>query len=245
MKPYYEEDGITIYHGDCREVMLGWGPAHAIVADPPYGDTDLQWDRRVAGWTEVLPGDSLWCFGSFRFFFENRGEFSAWKLAQELVWEKQNGSGFAVGRFNRVHELVSHFYRGRWDLLWHEAPRELTGIKRKSDKPVARGVRTPHRGKIDKGQWLDDGTRMIRSVIRCRNEHFSADHPTQKPLELLRIIVEYSCPKGGLVIDPFMGAGSTLVACKAISRNAIGIEIEEKYCEIAAKRLSQKILNFG
>ncbi len=244
MKPYYEHAGITIYHGDCREVMSGWGKSDCVITDPPYGDTDLEWDRRVSGWTEILSADSLWCFGSFRFFFENRGEFSAWKLAQEIVWEKNNGSGPAVDRFNRVHELAVHFYRGRWDRLHHDTPRDDNGaITRKN--PVRRGVKTPHRGKMDRGLWVDDGTRLARSVVRCRNSQGVAQHPTQKPLEIMRLLIAYSVPVGGELVDPFCGSGSTLVAAKELGRRAIGVDVDEECCEIAAKRLSQEVMDFG
>lgn len=242
MKPYYEEPGITIYHGDCREILPTLPKVDLVLTDPPYGDTDLEWDTRVSHWPQIVPADALWCFGSFRFFMENKGEFAGWKIAQELIWEKQNGSGFSVDRFNRVHELIAHWYRGKWSDVGHATPREVTGIQRKSDKPVSRGVRTPHRGKIDKGQWVDDGTRLIRSVIKCRNEHFTAEHPTQKPVELIRLILEYSTSAGQSILDPFMGSGATLVAAKRLGRRAIGIEIEERYAEIAVNRLRQGVL---
>lgn len=245
MKPYYEHGGITIYHGDCREVLPRLQvPIHVVIADPPYGETDLAWDRRISGWLQALSADSLWCFGSFRFFLQTAAEFMDWKFAQEIIWEKQNGSGFAVDRFNRVHEIATHWYRGRWDHIFHDVPRVRSSVKSKRKGPVKRGVRTPHRGKIDQGRWIDDGERLVRSIIPCRNEHFKAEHPTQKPLELMRILVGYSCPKGGLLVDPFCGSGSTLVAAKSLGRNAIGIEIEEKYCEISAKRLSQEVFHF-
>jgi len=241
-KPYYEHAGITIYHGDCRAILPLLPKVDLVLTDPPYGETALAWDKRVVHWPQIVHADAMWCFGSLRFFIENKGEFEGWKLAQELVWEKQNGSGFSVDRFNRVHEFIVHWYRGKWSELGHSTPREAVGIKRKSDKPVARGARTPHRGKIDKGQWVDDGTRLIRSVIKCRNTHFNAEHPTQKPVELLSLIIEYSTSIDHSIVDPFMGSGTTLVAAKNLGRRAIGIEIEEKYCEIAAKRLAQEVL---
>src|SRR6266576_3215963 len=107
MKPYYQEDGITIYHGDCREVLSELEP-DLLIADPNYGETSLSWDERCSNWTMVIPFSvrQLWCFGSMRFFLEmSRFNFNGWRFAQDLVWEKQNGSGFAVDRFNRTHEL--------------------------------------------------------------------------------------------------------------------------------------------
>ena len=65
------------------------------------------------------------------------------------------------------------------------------------------------------------------------------EHPTQKPLEIIRTWVENSCPEGGIVLDPFMGSGTTGVACVQTGRNFIGIEIEPKYFEIAEKRIAE------
>ncbi|MDE2106820.1 MAG: site-specific DNA-methyltransferase, partial [Patescibacteria group bacterium] len=185
--------------------------------------------------------DCLWCFGSMRFFLENHQEFSEWKFSQEIVWEKQNGSGFSVERFNRSHEIIAHWYRGRWDMLFHDAPRERSGDGTHSI--IKRGS-TPHRGNIGSTGYIDDGYRIVRSVVRCKNEHSDAVHPTQKPLELLRWLLGYSCQPGGTVLDPFMGSGTTLVAAKQLGRRAIGIEIEERYCDIAVERLRQSVFRF-
>ena len=127
-------------------------------------------------------------------------------------------------------------------MIFRDVPRETVEITRRG--PARRGVKTTHRGKINQGSWCDDGSRIMRSVFRCQNCQGSAEHPTQKPLEIMRVLVAYSCPRGGLLIDPFSGSGSTLVAAKELQRNAIGIEIEERYCEIAANRLRQRVLGF-
>jgi site-specific DNA-methyltransferase (adenine-specific) len=241
VKPYYEHAGITIYHGDCRENGLMLGNCSVSITDPPYGETALAWDNTCKGWLSLLNAASLWCFGSMRFFLESREEFNGWRFGQEIVWEKQNGSGFCVDRFNRVHELCLHWYRGPWTDSFHEVPRIAGGDGTKS---VRKRGQTPHRGAIGNTGYVDDGKRMMRSVFRCRNTHSSAEHPTQKPLELLRSLVEYSCPPDGTVLDPFMGSGTSLVAAKELGRRAIGIEIEERYCEIAAKRLAQEVMEF-
>lgn len=245
MKPYFQEDGITIYHGDCREVFSELR-GDLLVADPPYGETSLEWDACAKNWmmaAGVAVGfpASLWCFGSMRFFLENIGEFSGWRFCQDLIWRKQNGSGFAVERFNRVHELVTHWYRGSWSELYKDVPRLKRGGPKKS---VRKRGPTPHRGEIGIGAYVDDGFRFAQSVLEIPNEHSSAEHPTQKPVGLLELIIAYSCRPNGLVIDPFMGSGSTLIAAKNLGRKATGCEIEEKYCEIAAKRLAQKVLKF-
>jgi DNA modification methylase len=70
-------------------------------------------------------------------------------------------------------------------------------------------------------------------------------HPTEKPVMLLRQLIEASSLHGDVVLDPFLGSGSTVVAARTEGRRAVGIEIEERYCEIAAKRLAQEVLDFG
>ena len=242
MKPYYVHAGIKIYHGDCRENGLMLESCSVVITDPPYGETALAWDKTCKGWLVLVNAASLWCFGSMRFFLENREEFNGWRFGQEIVWEKQNGSGFCVDRFNRVHELCLHWYRGPWADSYHEVPRIAGGGSKNS---ICKRGQTPHRGKIGNTGYVDDGKRMMRSVFRCKNSHSASDHPTQKPLELLQSLVEYSCPPDGIVLDPFAGSGTTLVAAKRLNRRAIGIEIEERFCEIAAKRLSQEVFSFA
>jgi hypothetical protein len=112
-----------VHFGDCREVMKAWpaGVADACITDPPYGDTSLDWDRRCAGWmaevARVLkPAASVWVFGSMRYLATVFAEMEAhgFRYAQDIVWEKQNGTGFHNDRFKRVHEHAIQFYRGAW-----------------------------------------------------------------------------------------------------------------------------------
>ena len=243
-EPYYSDDLVTLYLGDCREVLRA-SPVNfdACVTDPPYGETSLDWDRWPQGWVGLLSSytSSLWCFGSMRMFLEQRDEFAAWKLSQDVVWEKHNGSGFAADRFKRVHEVATHWYRGDWANIHHETPRVPGGSGNKSVRK--RGL-TPHTGAIGNTGYEDDGLRLVRSVIYAPSMQQRALHPTEKPTGLLEPLIEYACPPEGVVLDMFAGSGSTLAAAKHLGRRSVGIEADERYCELAAKRLAQDTL-FG
>jgi site-specific DNA-methyltransferase (adenine-specific) len=249
VKPYFEDRGATIYLGDCREILpLLGGGVDAVLADPPYGDTSLDWDVRDLRWLAaaaplVVARGSVWCFGSLRMFMAQAAGFEAlgWRLAQDVVWEKHNGSSFHADRFKRVHEGVAHFYRAATP--WEEIYKAPVTTPDATARQVRRKKRPPHMGDIGEARYEseDGGPRLMRSVIFARSCHGYADHPTQKPVEVLRPLIEYSCPPGGLVLDPTMGAGSTLVAARQLGRRAIGVEINERHCEAAARRLTSEM----
>lgn len=260
MKPYFQTDSVTLYHGDCREIIPVWlkerraeicngssecscasnSIADVTIADPPYAETSLGWDRKIEGWLDVVPTSQLWCFGSMRFFMNSATAFTDWTFAQDIIWEKHNGSIFHRDRFRRVHEHVCHFYKGPWGYLYKDV--QVTNDA--TSRTLRRKTRPAHSGHIDDGpyQAVDGGPRMQRSVLRVRSCHGRAIHPTEKPMGVLIPLIQYSCPPGGLVLDPCCGSGSTLDAARRTGRRAVGIEIEEGYCEAAAKRLSQGML---
>ena len=245
MTPYYADDLVTIYHGKCEDVLPSLAPVDCVIADPPYGETSLGWDAWVEDWPSLMEPvtSSMWCFGSMRMFFDHLDEFGGWRLSQDIVWEKHNGSGFHADRFRRIHEHVTHWYRGAWGDTYHVPPTTDDAVKR-----TVRTKRRPtHTGHIDATPYVseDGGPRLQRSVIKVRSEHGRALHPTAKPVGIVRPLIEYACPPGGMVLDPFMGSGTTLRAAKDCGRRAIGVEVDERYCEIAAKRMAQEALDFG
>ena len=240
MNPYWqdEEAGSALYLGDMREVLPALGmQADCVITDPPYSETSLAWDRWTDGWPSLAAtvASSMWCFGSMRMFLDRAGEFADWKLSQDIVWEKHNGSGFAADRFKRVHEIATHWYRGDWRTVHHEITRERGNPTKRSGSAVH--ATTPHTGRHNPHRSEDDGLRIPRSVLKVRSMHGRALHPTEKPLGILAPLLEYTCPEGGLVVDPFAGSGSTLDAARQSGRRAIGIEANEEYAEAAARRL--------
>jgi site-specific DNA-methyltransferase (adenine-specific) len=243
LRPFHEVDGITLYLGDCREVLpqLDLGLVDVAIADPPYGQTSLGWDVPVRDWLPLVEYvGSVWCFGSLRSFLTAAGQLAGWTIAQDLVWEKHNGSSLHNDRFRRVHEQIVQLYRRPWAEVYkapvytHDATARVVRRKR----------RPKHWGRIDEGAYvsIDGGPRLMRSVIQARSEHGHALHPTQKPLGVLMPLIEYSCPPSGLVLDPFAGSGSTLMAARLLGRRAIGIELEKRYCEVIVGRLAQGVL---
>jgi site-specific DNA-methyltransferase (adenine-specific) len=225
----------TLYLGDCLEILPTLGKVDAVVTDPPYGETSLKWDVRVEGWADLLQSDCLWCFGSARFFFG--ANFAGWQFAQDVVWEKHNGSVFHADRFRRVHELIIQFYRGRWADLW-KAPVYTNDA---TARTVRRKRRPVHTGHIEWSAYEshDGGPRLLTSVLFAPSCHGYAEHPTQKPTDVIDPLIRYSCPHGGTILDPFMGSGTTGVVCAKLGRKFIGIEIEPKYFDIACKRIEQ------
>lgn len=250
MKPYYDAGGITIYHGDCRDILPALPLCDVSIADPPYGETSLAWDRRVEGWPTLVlerlkTSGSLWCFGSLRSLLAMQAELKDWHLAQDLIWEKHNGSNFHADRFRRIHEIIAQFYPAAvpWADVYKVPQTTPDAVKRivgKRDRPTQNG----HTGQRTPTAYAteDGGPRLMRSILKVRSCHGYAVHETQKPLGVLVPLIEYSCPVGGTVLDLFAGVGSVGVAAKQVGRKAILIELREECCELAVQRLSQEVL---
>ncbi|GGB12190.1 hypothetical protein GCM10011491_45050 [Brucella endophytica] len=239
---------MTILTGDCREIMPTRGPFDMILADPPYGETSLAWDRRVDGWialarTALRSTGSLWVFGSLRHFMVTADQFAdaGFRLAQEIVWEKQNGSSFHTDRFKRVHELAVQFYPA--ETPWRDIYNDVQTTPDATARSVRRKQRPPHTGHIDAGHYVshDGGLRLMRSVIHVRNCDGRAIHPTEKPSALLEILIRTSCPEGGLVGDWFAGSGAAGEACRLSGRRYLGCEIDVDMAMKARARIASAL----
>lgn len=213
---------------------------HCVVTDPPYGETSLSWDRLHRGWLaevrRVLRRDgSMWVFGSLRSHMET--DYAGWSFAQDVVWEKHNGSNMASDRLRRVHEIAAHFYRS--DAQWNEVYNHVLTTNDARARVVRRKRRPAQWGEINPGWYRseDGGPRIMRSVMFYPSEHGRAEHPTQKPVAVMMPLIEMSCPPGGIVLDPFIGSGTTALAAKQLGRDCIGIEIDPEFAATAERRI--------
>lgn len=218
MKPYYEDGQAIIYHGDCRDVLPALS-GDALVTDPPYG---IGWSR--ATWTDRP---------------EDYPELMRWLVAEA----KRGVSGWcfifqAQLNFGHFHEWFPEGWKV-FAACKNFAQVRKTGLWNSWD-PVVYWNNGPNSGPNSVTLNRDYHVGNVAGIFRE-----AAEHPSPRPLDTMRYLSAIAVPEGGIVLDPFMGSGTTLVASKALGRRAIGIEIEERYCEIAARRLSQEILPFS
>jgi site-specific DNA-methyltransferase (adenine-specific) len=236
MKPYYEHAGITIYHGDCREILPTLPKCDLLLTDPPY--------------VGLVGGLSLTNGGVAKRFKDSKTVGDIWGASLDWLDSiAETGINQAIV-FTTHHAMQETLRRipGKLCMIgtWHK-PNTHPGV-----------LTTPHyscefyvgtrvcegcdwSGIRDHIIFAQDFGGCISRGERIRNADGSNAHPTQKPIEVMQFLIP---PKAQIILDPFMGSGTTLVAAKNLGRKAIGIEIEEKYCEIAAKRLSQEVFDF-
>lgn len=247
--PYYTDDHVQLFHGDCREVLptLNVHP-DAAVCDPPYGETSAQWDRWPDGWVkavgDILPASaSLWCFGTARMFLRYSADFAGWKLGQEALWVKRNGSGpGSRDRLLKVHEWAYHWYRGRWSDLHHEWEREQAHAADKSTRRQAHAA--AHRRPDRANAYIDDGYRQPRSVrvIEAPAVRYQKRHQDEKPVKVVAELIRECTPPGGLVLDVGAGSGTTGVAARMVGRRSLLIEQDERCCAEIVNRLTADVL---
>lgn len=215
MTPYYSDDHVTLHHGDCLELTQWVQVGDVLVTDPPYGMGYVSNFSRY-GSTAPIAGDTT---------PELRDAcLSAWGGARPALV-------FGTWRVKRPHAA-------RALIVWD-----------KGDSPGMGDLSMPWGSSHEEVYVMGDGFVGKRSGSVIRNNTLPAsagyrtDHPTPKPVALMERLIA-SCPPG-VIADPFAGSGATLVAARNLGRRAIGIELEERYCEVIAKRLAQDVLDFG
>lgn len=226
--------GIHAIYGDFRTALssIEDESIDCIVTDPPYGQTSLEWDRWVTAWPQAVarvlkPTGSMWVFGTLRVFMDHRDDFAGWTMAQDIVWEKHNGSSLHNDRFRRVHEQAVQFYRGAWADVFKGKVVTLDATAR----TVRRKTGPQHWGSVGEARYEseDGGPRIMRSVIYARSQHGKAIHPTQKPEAIIEPLILNACPPGGVVLDVFAGSGTTGAVAARLGRRSILIEANAEY----------------
>lgn len=221
MKPYYADEAVTLYHGDCREILPDLDPVDLVLTDPPYGINYIS-NSSVGRGTRPITNDGarlavalqravipmlranhvLW-FTRWDVWPDVWMELGPWfPLRGMLVWDKSTPGMGDLNHWGPSYELIASAGWGK-----------ITGGRDQS---------------------------VLRYLTTAQAARF---HPTEKPQALLQYLIEKLDAQ--TVLDPFAGGGSTLVAAKRQGRKAIGIEVDERYCQTIAERLDQGVLDFG
>lgn len=219
MKPYYEHAGITILHGDCREIIPSLPKFDLTITDPPYKleakgggiGAKRQYLSDIKG--HIDDGFDIGMLEQFENWicFCGKSQLKQLLLATGnrvwalVTWNKPNPTPLCAGNYLPDTEYIVHAYQS--------------------------------------GRLFGDYRDKSRFIVH-NGEQSGFDHPTVKPLAVMLKMLNLGSQTGETILDPFMGSGSTLVAAKDLGRRAVGIEIEERYCEIAAKRLEQEVFEF-
>jgi site-specific DNA-methyltransferase (adenine-specific) len=214
-EPYYRDDLVTLYHGDCLEVTE-WLAADVLVTDPPYG---VAW---AAGSLNDVPARRAIAVQSIL-----SDEDTATRDAALEAWGKKPAVVFGSWRYPVAGKITHR-------LIWHKQGRQ-PGISRAAYFPNDEEIYLLGSG------WTGGPTPTVLTTTEQRGRQPKLiGHPTPKPVGLMETLVSKS--PTGVIADPFAGSGATLVAARNLGRTCIGVELEEPYCELIAKRLAQQPL---
>lgn len=243
MNPYYEHKNITIYHGNCFDILPQIPSFDCCVTSPPYNQNidkfkpsgmhkESRWVEKISdGYFDSLPEEEY-----------QHQQISLFKLVGTKLNEK--GSLFYNHKIRyrngiMIHPLniVDKFgLRIRQEIIWARNGSCTMNARMfaPSDERIYWMCKEHHKWNQDCVSFMS--VWKIASVV--------SEHACAYPIEIPKRCISATTDKNDIVIDPFMGSGTTILAAKQLGRHAIGIEINEKYCEIAAKRLGQEVLSF-
>lgn len=218
MKPYYQDSQITLYHGDCLQIVE-WLSADVLVTDPPYG---VAWKSGAFSNAKVAVEETI-----------NNDDSPVVRDAALELWGSKPALVFGSWRVPRPRGVNNR-------LIWHKAS-NIPGMRTQAwfsaDEEIYQ-LGTGFGGKPEQNVLVTHDRRD-----GAHGEVARLGHPTPKPVGLMERLIA-KCPEG-VIADPFAGAGATLLAARNLGRQAIGVEMEERYCETIAKRLSQMTFDFG
>jgi len=240
-QPYYDDGSVSLYHGDCRDVLriLPSASCDLVVTDPPYASgARRDAERQVRGSMLRSMDDPDWfshdAMTAWGFSWFVRSVFTDMR---PILTEGAHVYAFIDWRQtpNLYGMLEASGYRVNQCLVWAKTHYGMgTYWRNQHEHVVFASNGTP-------AQMLDRGMGSVLTYPAIPSE--TRRHPTEKPMGLVAKII--AAVPGATVLDPFAGSGTTLRAAKDLGRQAIGIEIEERYCEIAVRRLAQGVLDFG
>jgi site-specific DNA-methyltransferase (adenine-specific) len=251
-EPYYQDDSVTIYHGETLNVLASFEPMEiaAVIADPPYSSggafrADRQGDAtsKYGGWTSRDKNGTTHThvgeYGTFGGDSRDQRGYFAWSalwLSQTWRIAKPTAQVFTFTDWRQLPVTTDAIQAGGWTwrglCVW--------------DKGIGRPMKGRFRNHLEYIVWGSHGAMpeadnvYPSTLLKHAPPGRERTHVTQKPEGLLHELISIS--PDGLVLDPFMGSGTTLRAAKNLGRQAIGIEIDERYCETAADRMAQGVL---
>jgi DNA modification methylase len=228
MTPYYDDGQIQIWHGDCRQYLPTLGPVDLVLTDPPYG-VGYVTARRSRNDPLVAPIAGDESLNTLR---------DAMPLLDRLLKPDRHSYTFASPlRIGETVDVIADYWQVKNAIVWDKGDAGTVG-----DLEAGFGVNWESIIYAMKGRRPLNGKRP-RCIYRYEwSSTRDPVHPTVKPVGVLTWLMAKSTDEGEVVLDPFMGSGTTLRAAKDLGRRAIGIELEERYCEIAAKRLQQSVM---
>ena len=246
-EPYYDHDGIEIYCGDCLEILPTLAKKFDMVlSDPPYGVTENDWDKVIdveSMWFELAT--LIWNSTPILLFgqpFTSSIIQSNIKMFRYMwYWKKSQAGNFLNGYRMplRSIEEVAVFYKKL--PVYNPILRDKDKFNIRKEVSKRSGGECYNAPPRTRNRKIPDNKSLPIDLLEFNNPRNNY-HPTEKPIGLMRYFIETYTNAGDLVLDFAMGSGTTLVAAKELGRKAIGIDTEEKYCEIAVQRLRQGVL---
>lgn len=244
MRPYYEDDAVTIFHGDCLEI-IGRLEADAVVTDPPYGtsyyatDTDAMTPQLLRNMRNKFRAVAVFGYAERLVRLCDGSAPDEW-----VTWWPSNAAcrGVNYSGLRREAEHIAIFgdVRRLYDLRQPRASANSTALIRRNY--VGANSRGTFKGELNSRRYGDVWTDAAPGLAFLSHLR---QHPNEKSLAVMTRLVEGLTSPGDTVLDPFAGSGTTLRAAKNIGRKAVGVEIDEHYCEVAARRCAQEVLDLG